>query len=144
MDPENLLALEVVKVICLLVIAMSLYRATSSYFDGDMNKASLAHLAERSDPSFFMGGSEPPVFYNTGSFEEINAALQAAKSMSEANGANLSQEELMALAQSIAKERAELAAKRAASAQSVSTFAGSAVKGVRDFSDLENLAGAGL
>lgn len=107
MDPENLLALEVVKVICLLVIAMSLYKATSSYFDGDLSKASLPHLAERSDPSFFMGSSEPPVFYNTGSFEEINEALQAAKGSKEG-------------------------------------FAGSAVKGVKDFSDLETLAGAGL
>ncbi len=107
MDPENLLALEVVKVICLLVIAMSLYRATSSYFDGDMSKASLPHLGERSDPSFFMGSSEPPVFYGVSDFEKINEALQAAKSSKEG-------------------------------------FAGAAVKNVKDFSDLENLAGAGL
>jgi hypothetical protein len=81
MENDLHLGLFVIKVLCLIVIAMSAYKVaycSDSYFtDPTMSKASLAHLAERSD---FMGSGqvEAPVFWNLGSVEETNELLQKA------------------------------------------------------------------
>lgn len=74
-DSELNMGLYIIVVLCLIVIAMSSYKVAycgDSYF-ADAQKSSLPYAAERSDRF-----SEPPVFYNFGSVEETNAALQAA------------------------------------------------------------------
>lgn len=86
MEDDLHLGLFVIKVLCLIVIAMSAYKmayCSDSYFsDSTMNKASLAHVAERSD---FVGSGqvETPVFWNLGSVEETNELLQNAASKAE-------------------------------------------------------------
>lgn len=79
-DSELNMGLYIIVVLCLIVIAMSSYKVAycgDSYFS-DMYKASLPYAGERSDRF-----SEPPVFYNFGSVEETNAALQEASKASE-------------------------------------------------------------
>lgn len=103
------LGLCIIKVLCLIVIAMSVHKLATpaySYFDGDLAKASLPHVAERSD--FIGDGSyESPKFWNQGSVEETNALLQQASAQKE-------------------------------------NFAGAAILNVKDYSDFEATAGAGL
>jgi len=87
MEDDLHLGLYVIKVLCLVVIAMSLYKityTTDSYMtNADMGAASLrTHGTERSD---FMGsgGVEQPVFWNLGSVQDTNALLQKAASQKE-------------------------------------------------------------
>jgi hypothetical protein len=95
------LALFVIIVICLIVIAMSSYQSAycSSYMSNsdyvsDPNsasgKANIRFAGESSQQglvpsSGFIGSgiNEPPVFYNTGSFEDVNKALQKVVSVKE-------------------------------------------------------------
>lgn len=112
MDDDLHLGLYIIKVLCLIVIAMSAYKlsyGSESYF-ADVGKADLPHISERSD---FMGSGavEAPVFWNIGSVQETNDLLQAA---------------------SLAKE------------PSSEGFQGKSIKKMKDFSSLENFAGAGL
>lgn len=79
------MGLMVILVLCFIVIAMSQYKMAycgSEYFN-DAYKASLPFAGERSDR--FIGGAEPPVFWNMGSVSETNDALQAAASQKETN-----------------------------------------------------------
>jgi hypothetical protein len=97
------LALFVIVVICLIVIAMSSYQSAygSSYMTGQVTDyvsnpsstvgaANLRFAGESSQQglkgsSGFIGSgmNEPPVFYNTGSFEDVNNALQTASKQAE-------------------------------------------------------------
>lgn len=85
MDDDIQLGLYIIKVLCLIVIAMSVYKLSTSndsYFTSA--KADLPHLTERSD--FTGNGSlETPVFWNMGSVQETNDLLQAAATMQETN-----------------------------------------------------------
>lgn len=89
MEDDLHLGLYVIKVLCLIVIAMSLYKLTyssDSYMaNADMGAASLRTMGtERSD---FMGsgGVEAPVFWNLGSVQDTNALLQKASTQVETN-----------------------------------------------------------
>jgi hypothetical protein len=90
MEEDLQLGLCIIKVLCLIVIAMSLHRMAypPEYFVGEqMGKASLPHFAERTDfgTSHFIGDgqNDKPVFWNLGDVESTNAALQAARSTNE-------------------------------------------------------------
>jgi hypothetical protein len=94
-------ALCVIIVICFIVIAMSSYKSAfgSSYMSNSdyisdpssaIGKANIRFAGESSQQglapsSGFIGSgiNEPPVFYNTGSFEDVNKALQKAVSVKE-------------------------------------------------------------
>ncbi|MGL5934390.1 MAG: hypothetical protein ACRCZI_02085 [Cetobacterium sp.] len=82
-DSELNMGLYIIVVLCLIVIAMSSYKVAycgDSYFS-DIYKASLPYAGERSDR--FSGANEQPSFFNFGSVEETNAALQEAAKQSE-------------------------------------------------------------
>ena len=88
MDDDLHLGLFVIKVLCLIVIAMSAYKVaycSDSYFsDPNMGAASLRLQSERSD---FVGSgqSESPVFWNLGSVKDTNDLLQTAATQQETN-----------------------------------------------------------
>jgi hypothetical protein len=88
MDDDLHLGLYVIKVLCLVVIAMSLYKVSygsDSYFsDKEQGAASLRMVTQRSD---FMGSGsvEAPVFWNLGSVEDTNTLLQSAAKTAETN-----------------------------------------------------------
>jgi hypothetical protein len=80
MDEDYSQLFTIVKMICLIIIALSVYSISSqnsSYFD-DMRKASLPFISSRSDRFIGSGANEAPVFYNLGSVSQIDSALQAA------------------------------------------------------------------
>jgi hypothetical protein len=98
-DMDVHLGLYIIVVLCLIVIAMSNYRLAygdeymSNCYAGDTNASSMRFATELSGAgnqtkSCFAGGSggnEPPVFWNIGSVEDTNEALQAAVKQTETN-----------------------------------------------------------
>lgn len=87
MEDDLALGFCIIKVLCLIVIAMSVHKLAYSneYFEsgrsGDMGASASMnprhhHELERS----MFNNAEPPVFWNQGNAESINAALQAAAS----------------------------------------------------------------
>ncbi len=153
MQDDLSLGLCTITVLALIVIAMSVYKIANppscGYFN-DMSKATLPHVGERSDLGTFVGdgANERPVFWNQGSFEETNAALQAASREVENNNP-VSQAQLAQLAEEIKVDRERAAAElkkwsEVNPANKVSFFAGQAVKSVKNYADLERLAGSGI
>lgn len=96
-DMDVHLGLYIIVVLCLIVIAMSNYRLAygdeymSNCLAGDSNAASMRFATELSGSGnttkscFASGGNEPPVFWNIGSVEDTNDALQAASRAAETN-----------------------------------------------------------
>lgn len=79
--------ISMVKVICLIIIAVSAWNIASqntSYFSsglattGDTYGPNLRFATGLSDRFIGSGANEPPVFYNLGSVSQINDALQKA------------------------------------------------------------------
>jgi hypothetical protein len=124
MDSDLILGFYVIVVLCLIVTALSLYKIAHSNDSYFANKASLPLLSERSD--FVGSGSmESPVFWNMGSVQETNAALQSA------------------VVGSYVPPAASTAVAADPSA-GTSSFNGAAIKNMKDFASLEHFAGAGL
>lgn len=81
MDEDMYVGLCIIKVFCLIIIALSAHKIAygSEYFVGEqLGQASLPHMAERSDFSGD-GQYERPVFWNHGDMDAINDELQKAR-----------------------------------------------------------------
>lgn len=82
MDQDLYLGFCIVKVLCLIVIAMSLHRLAypREYFGNaeELGKAGLPHLAERTDKFIGSGANEAPVFWNIGDLEAVSSGLHEA------------------------------------------------------------------
>ncbi len=94
MDSDFSLGYCIIKIICLIVIAMSVHKIAYSreYMNdglvgsqqvsvpGSFGTANGIRFYGETQQSMF-NNPEPPVFWNAGSFEDSNSALQAAASM---------------------------------------------------------------
>ena len=87
-SPDDIkMGLHIIVILCLIVIAMSQYNMAygSSYLTNAQAIASGGSNLRFQERSQFIGSanSEPPVFYNMGSVDDTNKALQAAAAQSE-------------------------------------------------------------
>ncbi len=77
MEEDLALGLCIIKVLCLIVIAMSVHKMAyaNEYFEGGCKPGQdPRYCSQRSD----FNNAEAPVFWNYGSADDINNALQAA------------------------------------------------------------------
>jgi hypothetical protein len=89
---ELYLGLCIIKVLCLIVIAMGINKMAnqSSYFADFTDPGRVRYLGENSFPgatSYMSGANEAPVFWNIGNLSEIDTAQQASVLVSENDAA---------------------------------------------------------